>query len=382
MRRDVIVRVIKRLIDDLTTTGVEAMFDEATNAIRKAGGPKDERNFVSFAVFQKYSVATATYGEAERALAKILGLEPLFSPETWQRLASSPDPSVIFEMARQIHFAKADLPKVINLFKQENVGAAREDGDKLPRQLQGKTTITFILPEEEHEYSSPARLIAALEAITNLYGVFCILENQSESELIVLACDSGSDKSFDFLGVAKLMEEIRTLVIAIWDRRVFYRHMHASQCIGLIAESLPVIERIEALKQSRALEPEQAELLKRKTLLGATQFLKSGIYIDEMASEGRQSPRQLMRPEPKLLAAPSTTAPSADSGIGDIDTPPTRPGGGTGTLTDDDVAHLERLLAKAKGGNAISPQQAPEKPSPRKRKAIYHGLQPTTAVVR
>ena len=367
MRRDVIVGGVQKLIDDLKSTGVDSMFEEATDRVRK-GNDKDERSFISFAVFQKYSIATAGYGEVEHAIASILGLDPLFLPETWQRLSANPDPSSMFELRRSIHFAKTDLPKIISLFKQENVAAAKQDGGSLPPELRGKAAITFILPEEEHEYSSPARLISALEAITHLYGVFCTLENHSESDLIVLACDSGSDKSFDFLGVAKLMEEVRKLVVAIWDRRVFYRHMHASQCIGLIAQSLPVIERIEALKQSRALEPEQAELLKRKTLLGATQFLESGIYIDDMAAEGRQSPRQLMRPEPKLLAAPTAAAPSGDAEI-KIDIPAPRSDHDSGGLSDDDVAHLERLLAKAKGGNSPTPPSSPRKSSPRRRKA-------------
>lgn len=368
MRRDVIVRVVQRLIDDLKSTGVDSMFEDATDKVRN-GTDKDERGFISFAVFQKYSVAIAGYGEAEHAIASILGLDPLFLPETWQRLSTKPDTASIFEMRRCIHFAKTDLPKIIRLFQQENVAAAKEDGGSLPPELRGKAAITFILPEEDHEYSSPARLISALEAVTHLYGVFCTLENHSESDLIVLACDSGSDKSFDFLGVAKLMEEVRKLVVAIWDRRVFYRHMHASQCIGLIAQSLPVIERIEALKQSRALEPEQAELLKRKTLLGATQFLESGIYIDDMAAEGRQSPRQLMRPEPKLLAAPTAAAASGDAGITKSAEPARDSDDDSGGLSVDDVAHLERLLAKAKGGNSPAPPSSPRKSAPRGRKA-------------
>lgn len=367
MRRDVLIRGIQRLLDDIKSTGIDAMFEEAAERISK-GREKEERSYISFSVFQKYSVAVAGYTEVERQIASIIGLDPLFLPETWQRLFVSPEPGSLFELRRNIYFAKTDLPKIIGLFKQENVAAAKEDGGTLPPELRGKAVITFILPEEDHEYSSPARLISALEAVTSLYGVFCVLENHSETDLIVLACDSGSDKSFDFLGVAKLMEQVRKLVVAIWDRRVFYRHMHASQCIGLIAQSLPVIEQIEALKQSRALEPEQAELLKRKTLLGATQFLESGVYIDEMAMEGRQSPRQLMRPEPKLLAAPTAVAPSGDTDIIKSEASTSKSNNESHDLTDDDVAHLERLLAKAKGGDSPAAPRSGTG-SPRKRKA-------------
>jgi len=367
VRREVIVRAVKRVLDDLTSNGVDEMVEQAIEKMHKRP-EKTEVPLISLGVFQKYSVATAGYGESERAIARILGFEPLFRAETWEDLSRTPDPGPWFQIANHLRFAKTNLPKILDLFVQETAASLRERTDKLPRELRGKAAITFILPEEEHEYSSPARLIAALEAVADLYSVFSTLEEQSESGLIVLACDSGSDKSFDFLGIAKLMEEIRKLVIAIWDRRVFYRHMHASQCIGMIAESLPVIERIEGLKQSGALQPEEAELLKRKALKGATQFLESGIYIDDMASEGRPSPRQLMRPEPKLLVAPTTTQSSNDLATGITDTAGSPSSEQSGPLTGEDVAHLERLLAKAKAGNSTSPMTASEKRAHRKGK--------------
>ncbi len=367
MRREVIVRVVQKLLDDIKTTGIDVMFNEAIERNRPSN--KAEETIISFDVFQKYSVATASYGEVERAIAKIVGLDPLFSAETWKRLVLSPDPPMLYDMRHRINFAKTDLPRIISLFKQESVAIVQDDGETLPRELRGKTAITFILPEEEHEYSSPARLISALEAIASLYSVFCTIENESESELIVLAIDSGSDKSFDFLGVAKLMEEIRKLVMSIWDRRVFYRHMHASQCIGLIAESLPVIERIEALKKSHALEPEQAELLKRKTLQGATQFLESGIYIDDMNVEGRQSPRQLMRPEPKLLVGPPTVTTPIVADVHVSAVSASHAADGHGVLSDDEVAQLKRLLAKAEGNGADTSESAKAKPAAKRRKS-------------
>ncbi len=179
-----------------------------------------------------------------------------------------------------------------------------------------------------------------------MYSVFATLEGHSDSDLSVLACDSGSDKSFDFLGIAKLMEEVRKLVVAIWDRRVFFRHMHVSQCVGLIAESLPVIEHIHKLKESGALGPEQAELLKRRTIESATKFLESGAIIAEMDVNATQSPRMLMRPEPKLLTGP----PAKSTPAGDLtenaaiaeDTDP--------AMTEDEISELERLVEKAKKG--------------------------------
>jgi hypothetical protein len=359
MRRDTVISAADRVVTDLTDSGVDTMFDKAIEKFRDGGITRaDERSSISFEVFRKYSITTANYGEAEIEVCKILELDLLLAAATWEKLANAPDPGFLFEWTRKIEFAKTHLPKVVKLFRQEHVIEAKTGGP-LPKELEGRTAITFILPEDAHEYSTPGRLVAALDAITSIYSVFCTIEGQSETDLIVLACDSGSDKSFDFLGLAKMMEQVRKFVIAIWDRRVFYRHMHASQCIALIAQSLPVVERIEELKRSKTIDPEQAELLKRKTLQGATMFLESGIYIDEMAHETNHSPRQLMRPAPKLLAAPqpSPTA-SAISGVTKTEhLSPSISSSSPDALTPEEAAVLRHLLDKASSqANEPAPQ--------------------------
>lgn len=367
MRRETVISAVERIIRDIQAAGVDAMFEEALESHRQPNS-KEGQNFVSFAVFQKFSVATASYGEAELQILKILGLEMLLQPETWQRMSTDPDRGTLFHMSRAIHYAKNDLPKIAQLFRQEYVSEAKSGG-KLPVELEGRTAITFILPEDRKEYSTPSRLIAALESITSIYSTFCTLDNQSETDLIVLACDSGSDKSFDLLGLAKIMEEVRKFVISIWDRRVFYRHMHASQCIALIAESLPVIERIEDLKRKQAIGPEQAELLKRKTLEGATMFLESGIYIEEMALENNHSPRQLMRAEPKLLAAPTAQTASPTVVAKDAATSPHSGGTpDTASLSAEESAVLEHLLSKARG-ESLPESKPPRKPTTRRKRA-------------
>ena len=369
MRRDVVISAVERIVADLTECGVDAMFDNATEKYRKPGGSADDRSPLSLEVFQRYSVATASYGEVEIEVCRILGLESLLRSGTWEMLATTPDPGFLFDWVRKVDFAKTNLPKLTKLFRQEYVIEAKTGG-QLPKELEGRTAITFILPEDAHEYSTPGRLIAALDAITSIYSVFCTIEGQSETDLIVLACDSGSDKSFDFLGLAKMMEQVRKFVIAVWDRRVFYRHMHASQCIALIAQSLPVVERIEELKRSKAIDPEQAELLKRKTLQGATMFLESGIYIDEMAHESNHSPRQLMRPEPKLLAAPQPSPPPPGSEGASKREPSSHsiPSVSSDALSPEEAAVLRHLLDKANSQGNESPPQGQDKPRRRRTK--------------
>ena len=59
----------------------------------------------------------------------------------------------------------------------------------------------------------------------------------------VIACDSGSDKSFDFLGVATVIECVKELILSLWNRVIYFSEYRMSERIKLVAEALPVIEK-------------------------------------------------------------------------------------------------------------------------------------------
>ena len=169
MRRDVLFAAAARLIHDITVTGVDSMVKEIMEGVRNNRSTKEKKDgLISFEVFQKYSVAVASYGDAERDIAKILGLDVLFLPETWGRMADMEDPRLVMDLNRTIHYAKQELPKLLALIRQEHVDEVKS-GAPLPKELQGKSALTFILPEDDQGYSTPGRLISALrESLKNL----------------------------------------------------------------------------------------------------------------------------------------------------------------------------------------------------------------------
>lgn len=346
MRRETLFAATKRVREDLKSSGVVEMLDQGFETMRKARPDlaKDaSRGWLSLDVFQKYSVLTSNYGEVEDSILEILGLLELKSPALWAELPEKSPPS-LSRLRATIAFAIEALPRLLKLIEQDHVREIKTGTQNADPLYLNKKVLSVILVEDHEQLSSPVRLIQTLTAVTDLYVVLATLDGLSTNDLSVLACDSGSDKSFDFLGLAKVMEQLRSLILEIWDRRVFHRHIHISQCVGLIAESLPVIEEIHKLKQSGALGPEQAELLKRKAIEGATKFLECGAIIDEMDNHATQSPRLLMRPEPKLLTAPRTSKPSEPQG-----TNPSPTVDDNDEMTDKEIEELERLVSKAKG---------------------------------
>lgn len=347
MRREVLYHAISRINEDLKACGIAELFDGFFNEIRSNAGKERERYKLPLGIFQKYMIATHDYDENQKEICRLIGIGNLLDVSYWEDLAQPSNVGELHETLQNVHFALKQLPKIMQLVKQDYVGEIKGQEGEIPEELKGKSLLTVLIVEDKGQYSSPLRLTSALEAIYKLYSVVATLEKQNESDLIVLACDSGSDKSFDFLGLAKLMEQVKEILVAIWDRRVFYRQRHVSESMTLIAESLPILEKIEELRVNGSIEPEQAELLKRKTISGATQFIEAGATIPEFEAESTHNPKQLMKPEPKLLVSPRVDDSPTKNGAKADDTEGGDEETSSGNLSNKEAQMLELLMKKS-----------------------------------
>ncbi|NRA84168.1 MAG: hypothetical protein HRU22_10505 [Gammaproteobacteria bacterium] len=310
MRRQVLSISLNKIINDLNSCELPVIFRKIMDIMhRDRNDDTDGKSNFSFTLFQQYMLATNNYSDDEKHICKILGFEQLLTPDFWEAIAykdiNEGVMQMCFEMHRNIQFTMNQLPKILELTKQHYISEIVEEKGNLPEVLKGKTLLTVLISEDEGQFSNPQRLSNTLEAISNFYEAIAIIEGVNKNELIVLACDSGSDKSFDFLGLAKVMEQVKEIIFSIWDRKVFYRQHEVSQSLSLIAESLPIIEKVAEMERAKAIGKEQAEILKRQLIKGATQFLTAGVTIPELEAVSYHNPKQLMSPEQSLLCAPS-----------------------------------------------------------------------------
>jgi hypothetical protein len=127
------------------------------------------------------------------------------------------------------------------------------------------------------------------------------MHNEEDNTLALRTCDSGSDKSFDFTGLPQVIEQVKNVVFGIIDRVIFFREMKYSERVKCVAESLPVLDQIAQMSASKKLSPEQAELLRRDLINGATKFLETGSLIPEIKDQSRYEPSALLQTSPTLL---------------------------------------------------------------------------------
>ena len=209
MRREVLYNSVSEIIKDLHACGIPGFFDSYIDQLRSNAKEKNNGISLPLNIFQKYMVATHGYNDDKVELCKIVGIDGLLEVKFWEGLVNPESLREIHLMMQNIQFATIQLPKILALTKQHYIREIKEKNPDLPEELKGKSLLTVLIVENEGQFSTPLRLTCALGAITDLYSVVATIENENENDLIVLACDSGSDKSFDFLGLAKLMEEVK-----------------------------------------------------------------------------------------------------------------------------------------------------------------------------
>lgn len=301
MRRTEIANSIEKVLKALReSTLIEAM----QSLLQKRSSEQKETSANLLNALRQFSLLSRDFGPAEREILNILGLDGLEKTQTWHALLSEgDDPSIAHTIYYNLRFAVAHLPKLFELFETDASRAAKRIGETPSEKEVARGFMSVVLIEEPNQLSRPDRLITALESVSLLYGVSAELLGYRAETLSIIGCDSGSDKEFDFLGIASVMKDVKDVILSLWDRIVFFQEKKVETRIDLILKSLPILERIDELGQEKKIAPEQAELLRRNVLLGCTKFMDSGAIIPEIQSHTTHNPRLLMRPQPKLLAA-------------------------------------------------------------------------------
>lgn len=308
MRRQELIQNVLQVIEAIDDSRLPAALDRYFEQLRKRPSGEDRDKGTTamlLGALRDYSVRAHEYGPAAREIAEILGLDKLEDPVLWARFLGESDGSLahVFSLRGDVSFARDQLPKMLPLLEQEPLRQIRKSLEEGRPPAQEADIFTVLVVEENDAFSSPARLVACLEGVQELYRGCAIIEDAKKQDLSVIALDSGSDKSFDFLGGARAIACLKEVILSMWDKVVFFRELKLSKRLDLVAEALPVLERLSELENNGGLSKEQAELVRRDITSGVHKLLSSGTIIPEMEHHAYYNPRFLMAPEPKLLTA-------------------------------------------------------------------------------
>ena len=304
MRRSEIIRSVKAVIDALELCHVREALDQVSQRHSRSGEEgRPRRGSTVLGALNQFSILASRFTGAEREILRIFSLTPLLDVDLWPNFSEPTQPAM--ELRQAVMVTTRLIPQVLELLTQDYQQPASRDKGKAGPRFPTKQILSVIILEEKEHYSSSKRVVEVLEAVSLLYQSCAVIRGEkSDQQLVLLACDSGSDKSFDFLGVAKVVECVKEVILSLWDRVVFYREHKLGERLDLVAKSLPILDTVGTLQSQGKLGPEQAEILRRDIISGVEKFISCGAIIPEIESNTQFNPRQLMAPEPKLLGPP------------------------------------------------------------------------------
>ncbi|WP_315760427.1 hypothetical protein [Sphingomonas sp. Y38-1Y] len=357
---------------DLEESGLAASFEEAVENYQRNTKSETKIDFVSISILADYFHRSAEYGAAEKTILAIMGLESLSSPSTWQPHLQSFDPSFVFSNVGKIRQTMTFLPRVLSLLERDyedikSSGGGRSDGLELQ---------TVILTDEGDALSTPERVIELLSSISTIYQVLAKIEGVSENSIAVVGLDSGSEKSFDFLGVAKLMLELRETLQWVYNTIWFHKHNVTIKNLQVTGETLGVIQKISKMEADGQLDAESSARMKHGIFVGLERFANTGAYIPEMKVQ-QESPALTMRPQHKLLTSnPAAMVRDAKDEPSEPDANPIpqttdvegRQEGEDSTLTRQDIEKLLKLVEKANADEERESRPQTAKPRSRRKK--------------
>jgi len=145
--------------------------------------------------------------------------------------------------------------------------------------------------------------------VQDLYSSVAKLRGCSDSQLLVLKLESGSNIRIDCKGVAETVAEVRKLLLDLWRRIRFRKHSEVLATNEVLLSTLGVAEQLEEAKNSGALSAEEASMLKHKLLGSLSGIVESGALLTEIPREEIVDNTKLMAEfTPKRLPAPETPA--------------------------------------------------------------------------
>ena len=352
MRRSEIRESINQILKALDESGLSKILNTKSERDARERREEQTKPATLLNALKEYIILESRFSPVTRRIAEILQLNQICDADLWPHLFQNDEnktSAVKRHLSTSYRQAKEIIPQLVALLDQKDTDDyTNAFKDNIETNQYSKLTV--IILEDDLQFSRPERLIEVLTGFVDLYKACARLEHVSTNDLTVLSCDSGSDKSFDFLGLAKVMEQVKEIFMGLWDRVVFYKEKRLSSQIEVIAQGLPVLAKITDLESTNHISPEEAEIVRRGIIKGCGKILNAGAIIPEINEHATYNPRVLMAPEQKLLMPPPNPKSKDEEAVAKMIPSDIKP---AEEKTDERIQQIEKMLADLKNDKKL-----------------------------
>jgi hypothetical protein len=300
MRRAEIIEGARQIHEAIEGNQLREVFFES---LRTQATPQTHERLLS--VYRNYSLVAQNFTSASKEMLQILELEFLEEASFWAAMMNAGGgdaaPLRIRKTLNTMASAVEFLPQ---LWKLVETNSRKIRANIASNGSSEQAVISILLEESDEQLSSPTRIIALLNSVQEMYESCATILDMPAQDLSVLACDSGSDKSFDFLGNAEVMKSMKEVIFSARDRNTFQGNGQDAILENSFVKSLPIIGRVKQLEESGALSSEQANKLQNKIGDGLNEFVSSRGIVLELEPSSYQISPLAAKSESQLLTEP------------------------------------------------------------------------------
>jgi hypothetical protein len=299
MRRDELIQALENVRRALS----QAKIYQVITASLRSGSKSDAGAAPTYQAYATFMTAYASFGEAEKRVMEALKLTPLTNPEFWTKLLardpSSAAPGEVRLGAMMVRDFFPDIEKLLSR-STDMVGMNFEDHEKSGQPVEARK-IRFFVREPGEPSLTVKHFGQIMESIENLHNAITTIYDLPPSELVVGALDSGSDKEFDLLGIAKAVKILSETLLEGWNRYRSAKATDTSVSYKTALEGITVLEKLQLAQQNNSLSAETAESLRRTIVKSIDDLFSNGVYTDAMEGQTNIVPSALPVERRKLL---------------------------------------------------------------------------------
>lgn len=320
MKRNDLKNAIATVTADLTETNMSRTLSKVFRGVRN---PR-ERDDISTSIQtlidtqSQYRKITASYGKTEIQLLQTLKIDRLLTDSFWSQVLSdifkysqgektpvnSKTRNEIFTIHERVHLILHHLPPVIDLLERDYDSELAKSLTERESGYKNKDILRILILEDEGETTTPTTASKVLIAIEKIYDIFVSLDGKKHDKIDLVGLDSGSDKSFDFLGLASAVKEIRELILGAYDRHQANKSLPSKERLALVDDSLNSMERINVAVKAKKISKEDGNKFKKLISKNVDELFKAGGITEDVLNVTAPTPRQLMKPDRKMLTPP------------------------------------------------------------------------------
>src|SRR5712664_430580 len=312
MRRETLVKELVAIEAALKQSGAGKIF----SFLARSSGERDAKppEFLADSLNgdASFMISYQNFGPEEKEILKEFYLDALVQAETWvSSLKPTPDSP---QLNLRVRFVLETFPKFANILRRdiEKMDLVVPFADQKAEQILPTKRMTFLIRELDKPTLTLKDFGSIIGDIESLFQAILKIDGASTSDLVVVALDSGSEKSIDVVGIAAAVDKLSTFLLEVWDRVRFARSSKLRASIKTTSEGIALLNELKACQEKGSLSAEEAEKLKRVLLKGVDDLFVKGVYTREMQESVPIQPSQLEFQRTKLLANYSGKTTSID----------------------------------------------------------------------